>query len=84
MHVRLITFLALITLTTTSYAGPGATCSKVCRRVSDCKIFSYDRCMNMCGEQRVEEAPEKRAKALAQAKDRPAASHACPASETPR
>jgi len=68
MRVLLITFLALITLTTTSYAGPGATCSKVCRRVSGCKIFSYDVCMKMCGDQRVEEIPEKRAKALAQAK----------------
>lgn len=68
MHVRLITFLALIAFTTTSDARPGKTCSKVCRRVSSCKLLSYDLCMDMCGDQGAEDTPEGRASNLVQAK----------------
>lgn len=68
MHIRLATVLALIAFTTTSDASPGKTCSKVCRRLTSCKLMSYDLCMDMCGDQRAEETPAGRASNLAQAK----------------
>jgi len=68
VHIRLLTFLALIAFTTTSDARPGKTCSKVCSRLTNCKLMSYDPCMDMCGDQGAEETPEGRASNLAQAK----------------
>jgi hypothetical protein len=63
-----MTLLALIGFPTTSDARPGKTCSQVCRQVASCKIFSYDLCMKMCGDQGAEDTPESRTKNLAQAK----------------
>jgi hypothetical protein len=63
-----MTLLALIGVSTTSDARPGKTCSQVCRRVSSCKLLSYDLCMDMCGDQGAEDTPESRASNLAQAK----------------
>jgi hypothetical protein len=71
MHLRRLaplTLLSLIAFTTTSYAGAGKTCAKVCRKVSSCKILSFDLCMDMCDQQGAEDTPESRASNLAQAK----------------
>ena len=60
--------LTLIALPTTSYAGAGKTCAKVCRKVASCKILTFDLCMDMCDQQGAEDTPESRASNLAQAK----------------
>lgn len=68
MLIRLMTVLALLGFPAASDASPGKTCSQVCHRMASCKLLSYDRCMDMCGEQGAEDTPESRASNLAQAK----------------
>ena len=68
MSTRLITLFALIAFTTTSDARPGAACSKLCRKTASCRLIPYDLCMDMCGDQRADETPEKSASTLAQSR----------------
>src|SRR5687768_10716242 len=67
MHTRLITVLALTAFTATSDARPGAVCAKVCRKISSCRLLTYDLCMDMCDRQGSDATPEARASTLAQA-----------------
>jgi hypothetical protein len=67
MHTRLITLLVLTAFTTTSDARPGAACAKVCRKISSCRLLTYDFCMDMCDRQGSDATPEARASTLAQA-----------------
>lgn len=69
MPLRLLAvLLLLLALPTTSHAGAGRTCTKVCRKISSCKIYSFDLCMRMCDQQGAEDTPAGRASNLAQAK----------------
>jgi hypothetical protein len=67
MRTQWIALLALIAFTATSDASPGAACAKLCRKVSSCRLITYDLCMDMCGDQRSDTTPEGRASTLAQA-----------------
>ena len=51
-----------------SYAPPGKTCAAVCRRFSECKLFSFDPCMEECGKQGAEGTAEGRRTNLVQAR----------------
>jgi hypothetical protein len=53
--------------TTTGYARPGKTCAAVCRRFSDCKLFSFEACMTECGNQGAEGTAEGRKTNMVQA-----------------
>lgn len=67
MHTRLITLLALTAFTATSDARPGAVCAKACRKISSCRLVTYDLCMDMCDQQGSDATPQARASTLAQA-----------------
>src|SRR5688572_22955521 len=66
--IRSIGFLALILFTTTSDARPGPACQQLCRKLTSCKLMSFDLCMDMCADQRADETPAGRASTFAQAK----------------
>jgi hypothetical protein len=56
----MLAVLLLLALPATSHAGvAGRTCAKVCRKVSSCKILSFDLCMDMCAQQGAEDTTEK-------------------------
>lgn len=68
MRTHLLVFLALLAFSTTSDAGPaGKTCSKVCRKLTSCRLMSYSPCMDMCARQGAEDTAESRASNLTQA-----------------
>jgi hypothetical protein len=74
MSIRSLAFLALVTSTAMSYAGPaGKTCAKACQRFSDCKLLTFKFCMELCGNQGAEDTAESRASNLTQARS------SCPA-----
>jgi hypothetical protein len=54
--------------TTTGYARPGKTCAAACRRISECKLFSFEPCMEECGRQGAEGTAEGRRTNLVQAR----------------
>ena len=54
--------------TARSYAPPGKTCAAVCRRFSECKLFSFEPCMEECGKQGAEGTAEGRRTNLVQAR----------------
>lgn len=53
---------------TTGYAPPGKTCAAVCRRISECKLLSFEPCMEECGNQGAEGTAEGRRTNLVQAR----------------
>ena len=57
-----------VSKTAGSYAPPGKTCAAVCRRFSDCKLFSFEACMEECGKQGAEGTAEGRRTNLVQAR----------------
>lgn len=73
MMLRLVTSLAVLFAATASHAAPGEVCAKLCRRLTSCKLMTYDLCMDMCGEQGADRTPQGRASTLAQSKQ------SCPA-----
>jgi hypothetical protein len=68
--IRPISCLALLLLLfpTTSDARPATACAQACRRITSCKLLSFDLCMDMCGEQGADKTPAGRASTLAQSK----------------
>jgi hypothetical protein len=54
--------------TARSHAPPGKTCAAACRRFSDCKLFSFEPCMEECGKQGAEGTAEGRRTNLVQAR----------------
>jgi hypothetical protein len=69
MKIRSFALLAIVaTMTTTSHARPGKTCAAVCRRLSDCKLMSFEPCMEECGKQGAEDTAKGRKSNLAQAR----------------
>jgi hypothetical protein len=54
--------------TTTGYARPGKTCAAACRRISECKLLSFEPCMEECRKQGAEGTAEGRRTNLVQAR----------------